>query len=75
MCLDELCRLTLQAILEHLEVEYFKLKKVSDSCRSQDSGTIICNIPLLSRVAEPNILDSAPAPAPAPAVKKFPLRL
>jgi hypothetical protein len=49
-CLDEACRLTLQAILEHLEVEYFKSEKSVRFLRISRLWHYfqICNIPLLS---------------------------
>jgi hypothetical protein len=49
-CLDEACRLTLQAILEHLEVEYFKSEKSVRFLRISRFWHYfqICNIPLLS---------------------------
>jgi hypothetical protein len=49
-CLDEACHLTLQAILEHLEVEYFKSEKSVRFLRIARfwHDFQICNIPLLS---------------------------
>ena len=49
-CLDEACRLTLQAILEHLEVEYFKSEKSVRFLRISRFWHYfqICKIPLLS---------------------------
>ncbi len=49
-CLDEACQLTLQAILEHLEVEYFKSEKSVRFLRISRFWHYfqICNIPLLT---------------------------
>jgi hypothetical protein len=49
-CQYEACRLTLQAILEHLEVEYFKSEKSVRFLRFSRFWHYfqICNIPLLS---------------------------